>query len=1632
MKKRYLFLMTLFVQLIMGGVAFAADPPQAEYEAALAAIPSGAYYITTEVDGVKYYVTASGSLEERYEGIDASEGLFTINQDEGGALFNVGWHIEGANGHFSNTTLIDYMANLHPGTGVFRLDTGNNRHDWESQVFFMNEEGKIAIRSCNIAYGESSWADAGRSFWTYEVDEAGEVVWGDYGPMPCYSYEPAYIWTLEQPIDFARVYLIFNNLYCKYEDFVWEDVDEPCTLNMGTEFGQLSDWDSWRELWNLMQEVAVICDNFVDPDYDYYMDPDAPTLEQAEEYAAKADSLYQVILDSEVPYTMEDGYYRIYAVKRYKSGTGNNAILVDKAFAASFDKTNHPDKGVYGTVNKILANFVWKLTKSETGDSVMIQNVGMGTYISFSSPSANRVVMTEDVNDASYVQFDYAGNDYVEPDGKSNLRDLFAIRLASSKRASGSYIHQQNHDSVADDNSPWGAYGTDKGADEELTFWNTTRDFDGFAVNKWTSEWFLEPVSEDEVAELVEAFGPIVNHELLVQKNQELRDRVLETLTLAKDVIRTKMITSADQLDNRFGDPSEGQHPEYLIDGDVSTFWHTTWHGLAEGVEPFFYYGEGYEEGLECHYLQISGMENMVGNCELYVRERYSADNDRVKTLVIMGTDNLNNEDDKWEEILRVTLPHTGKGEESIVPFTVAEGYPYIRLFAIDTDCRSYGFRTFWHAAEIQLYTVEDNPNSLFAAKGEVAKTLERIYNENVATSDEYITEEMYQALMQALEAFLDDFVSFADANVKAICVSNWDTNGDGELGYTEATAVTSLGTAFCNNTKIKTFDELQYFTGMTAIADSAFYNCKNLDSITLPENVKSIGLRTFEKCNHLTTIDIPGQVTTIGEYAFRKATGLVSITIPKSVTSIGKKSFADCTGLTDVWCYAQVPNTKSSAFENSSIGTATLHVPGAYLRAYNSAAPWNGFANIVPIEDNFSPSIDFADANVKAVCVANWDTNDDGELSEDEAAAVTSLETAFMDNSQIKTFAELQYFTGLTAIADSAFFNCKNMTSITLPKNVKSIGVRAFYYCSRLTTVAIPSRVTTIGDYAFRNCYKLTSIVIPKKVKKIGSCVFYNCYSLSSLEVQEGNTTYDSRENCNAIIKTSTNTLIAGCMNTSIPEDVTSIGDYAFKKATGLVSINIPQGVTSIGKSSFSECTGLTDVWCYAKNVPNTSSNAFESSSISTATLHVPAPSMKAYKATAPWSNFGSIVAIEGTEPNNMISGVDIVARSGQQVKLPIELTNEESLTVVGISFTLTLPQDVTVATDLDSDPIFSLESARLNPSQFTVYTSQKADDSWNFRISTNNATAMLNGTEGAFMTISLSIASDMAEGSYGISLTDNKLSVKGADNIARTTNLDDTTCVLTIDNSQGSDFIMGDVNSDGEVDLSDAIMVIYRTLDWDVANFNEAAADMNEDGEIDLSDAITIIYKSLGVQLGNNPRRKSKAAADGSNLLQLGGDGNSFAMSLSNEDTYVGFQCDIKLPEGATLSSVNLSESRAAGHTLVYNRLDDGSYRVVAFSMNREAFFGDMGDLLQFTAEGSVQGDVSIENIFFIDTDLNKVAFNDLITIATGIQPSLADTDDAPVYNLAGQQIVNGKLSNSKLSQGLYIQNGRKVVLK
>ena len=420
--------------------------------------------------------------------------------------------------------------------------------------------------------------------------------------------------------------------------------------------------------------------------------------------------------------------------------------------------------------------------------------------------------------------------------------------------------------------------------------------------------------------------------------------------------------------------------------------------------------------------------------------------------------------------------------------------------------------------------------------------------------------------LANAQEIQDEEFIEFADAKVKAICVQNWDTNHDGELSYSEAAAVTDIGEEF-RYSEITSFDELQYFTRLTSIGGDAFRACKYLTSIVIPNSVTSISL-AFHDCSGLTNIivasdnpvyDSRDNCNAIIETSSNTLiTGCMNTEIPNSVTSIGEEAFRGCKYLTSI----MIPNS-------------------------------------------------------------------------------------------------------VTSIGWGAFMDCSSLTSIEIQNSVTSIEGEAFCGCSSLTSIEIPNSVTSIGWSAFEGCSGLTSIEIPNSVTFIHEHVFMYCEALTNIIVASDNPVYDSRDNCNAIIETSTNTLIAGCKNTLIPNSVTSIrhdafygsnltsieipnsitkiGGYTFEDCVYLTSISIPNSITSIGQEAFHYCDVLTNFYCYAETVPSTDSSAFIDSNYENATLHVPACAIDDYRNTEPWSGFGNIVPLDPMEFELTVSDAGI-----------------------------------------------------------------------------------------------------------------------------------------------------------------------------------------------------------------------------------------------------------------------------------------------------------------------------------------------------------------------------------------------------
>lgn len=396
--------------------------------------------------------------------------------------------------------------------------------------------------------------------------------------------------------------------------------------------------------------------------------------------------------------------------------------------------------------------------------------------------------------------------------------------------------------------------------------------------------------------------------------------------------------------------------------------------------------------------------------------------------------------------------------------------------------------------------------------------------------------------------------ITFVDENVKSLCIANWDTNGDGELSYAEAAAVTNLGTVFKNNSTITTFDELQYFTGLTSIGDNAFDFCTNLTSVQLPNTIASIGYRAFYHCKLMTAFNIPSSVTIIGNFAFCYCEKLTSIIIPNSVVSIGDNAFANCYGITSVEISDSVVSIGNNAFY---------------------------FCNKL--------------------------------TSIEIGSSVTSIGTQAFYSCDL-----LEY---ITISTDNSVFDSRDNCNAIIQTSTNTL-----LYGSNSTIV--PNTITTIANGAFRG-RQITSINIPNSVTTIGSSAFGGNKMLDQITVSEGNAVYDSRDNCNAIIETSTNKLVAGCVATVIPNTVTSIGYYAFYLYDNIETIVIPGSVTTIEEGAFWLCTGLTSLTILSEIPPVLGNNAFYYVTKSLP-VYIPCGTVDAYQSASGWSEFTNYQELE------------------------------------------------------------------------------------------------------------------------------------------------------------------------------------------------------------------------------------------------------------------------------------------------------------------------------------------------------------------------------------------------------------------
>ena len=415
------------------------------------------------------------------------------------------------------------------------------------------------------------------------------------------------------------------------------------------------------------------------------------------------------------------------------------------------------------------------------------------------------------------------------------------------------------------------------------------------------------------------------------------------------------------------------------------------------------------------------------------------------------------------------------------------------------------------------------------------------------------------------------------------------------------------------------------------AIDDNHFY----LDYILYTIEEGHLAVTDFHKTGfkgHADIVDVikyKGQlltVTVIRGSAFSKCANLTEVTIPNTVTDIGLFAFYDCPGLVKIYCsWTNPPFNVLTLFSSDTFKNCTLYIPKGTKEAYKATMPWSKFKNIV---EEGEPDDNSGDSGS--------DSGDSGDHPDDETVVIGEDGTASngmtfeaindnnfylarvkytIENGHLAVtghseniYGDVIIVNGITYKGKSykvlevkgdknrdnaAFYGCDEIYSVTIPNSVKTIGDYAFACCEELSSLTLGNSVESIGANAFWLCKGTSELTLPKSVESMGDNPFGGWVYLNSIKVEQGNTRYDSRNNCNAIIDSKTNSLVTGCQNTTIPNSVTSIGQYAFTICENLTSLTIPNSVTSIGQYAFSNCKNLASL-TIPNSVKSIGDNAF------------------------------------------------------------------------------------------------------------------------------------------------------------------------------------------------------------------------------------------------------------------------------------------------------------------------------------------------------------------------------------------------------------------------------------------------------
>ena len=236
--------------------------------------------------------------------------------------------------------------------------------------------------------------------------------------------------------------------------------------------------------------------------------------------------------------------------------------------------------------------------------------------------------------------------------------------------------------------------------------------------------------------------------------------------------------------------------------------------------------------------------------------------------------------------------------------------------------------------------------------------------------------------------------------------------------------------------------------------------------------------------------------------------------------------------------------------------------------------------------------------------------------------------------------------------------------------------------------------------------------------------------------------------------------------------------------------------------------------------------------------------------------------------------------------------------------------------------------------------------------------------------------------------------------------------------------------MNSDGETDVVDVVDIARFVVGTPAETFVPILADIDNSGEVNIGDAVALVNEIAGDQNFVKAMRAPRWAETTDEALSLMAAGNGLSLILENQRDYTAFQFDLFVPEGTDVAQMLLNAQRKQKHQLLYNKVEEGHYRVAALSTSNRTFQGNDGELLSIALNSDNDGEIAIRNIHFFDTKGGDYMFNEILY--EGATTGIADTPSATPMDGTFYTIDGRRIGKKPATKGLYIVNGKKVVIK